>query len=191
MSRLRTINIPGHAYFVTTKVAGNKKVFIYHRCSRIILQALQFMEGQGKFALWGYVIMPDHIHLLLYPDEKLNISDIMRDFKKWTSRKVIDELKNHIKTAKTRSPDLVVPVYKKLFVDGAGQETSATRILAYFEHRAGTIHGQTYKVWQSRNWITNVYSDNFFEQKLNYIHDNPVRVGFVTNPADFPYSSAA
>ena len=57
---------------------------------------------------------------------------------------------------------------------------------------AGRTHSDNkdFKFWQSGNHPELVYSDKFFEQKLNYIHNNPVRAGWVEQPEDYLYSSA-
>jgi REP element-mobilizing transposase RayT len=44
--------------------------------------------------------------------------------------------------------------------------------------------------WQQHNQPIEIWSLNVFEQKLNYIHKNPVETGFVTDPIDWKYSSA-
>ena len=47
-----------------------------------------------------------------------------------------------------------------------------------------------YQFWQQHNQPIEIWSLKVFEQKLNYIHQNPVETGFVTDPIDWKYSSA-
>ena len=58
--------------------------------------------------------------------------------------------------------------------------------------RAGAKNSnvQQYQFWQQNNHPIEIWSLKVFEQKLNYIHHNPVISGFVTNPIDYKYSSA-
>ena len=49
---------------------------------------------------------------------------------------------------------------------------------------------KTYKVWKSGNHAIELYSEKFTWEKVNYIHQNPVRAGWVNNQEDWLYSSA-
>jgi hypothetical protein len=49
---------------------------------------------------------------------------------------------------------------------------------------------EKYQVWTHENHAELIYSNNFIDQMINYIHDNPVRAGIVENPEDYLYSSA-
>ncbi len=49
---------------------------------------------------------------------------------------------------------------------------------------------KSYKFWQVGNHAIEVFSENFIWDKINYIHNNPVRAGFVQNQWDWLYSSA-
>jgi len=111
--------------------------------------------------LLGYVIMPDHIHLLIWPIGKSTPADIMRDYKEFTSKRIIRQ---------------------------AEVEKIESWLVAF--RQAGTNTGRSEnKVWQDSYWDTNVYSELFLKQKLNYIHNNPVRAGLVSSPDESPYSS--
>lgn len=200
MSRLRTINIPGHAYFVTTKVAGNMQLFIDDVYCRIILRNLEYYRKEKSFDLIAYVIMSDHLHYIIWPHGQYTISDILRDFKKQTAKEIIEQLK----IDKRINRPLVYTIDRggrisnpSIRVGGIQNPASGGRILSH--KWARTILGrffvntkkQDFQVWQPNNWVKNIFSDEVLEQKLNYIHYNPVRVGFVGDPVDFPYSSAA
>lgn len=185
---LKTINIPGHAYFVTSKVYKNKNVFVYKKFCEIIIDTLKYVREQGKLKLLGYVIMPDHLHLIVWPQGEKYISDIMRDFKKYASRQII---KYMIKSEKRGSPDPRGFVWR----DQEIPPSRETKIIPYPTFSSlltvFTVNSkkQTFKVWQSRNWIENVYSEKFLCQKLNYIHNNPVRAKIVKEADGYQYSS--
>jgi REP element-mobilizing transposase RayT len=105
--------------------------------------------------------MPDHIHLLLFPQTEEVITDFMRDFKRFTSGRITRQ-------AKVESKKEWVKAFEQ-----AGSETERAE----------------YKVWQDSFWEQCIYTEKFLEQKLDYIHMNPVRGGLVENAADYPYSS--
>ena len=49
---------------------------------------------------------------------------------------------------------------------------------------------EKYQVWTHENHAENIYSNKFIDQKINYIHENPVRAGNVEYTGDYHYSSA-
>ena len=111
----------------------------------------------------GYVIMPNHIHLLTANVESTSLSDVMRDFKHYTSSQIAKEL-----------------------------ESSNNRLFLYIMKKAAAKEHkkQNYKVWQDDFHPEIIYSEKWFSQKLSYMHHNPVRKGYVIKPEEWKYSSA-
>jgi len=107
--------------------------------------------------------MPNHLHLMVCNDINTSLSDIMRDFKHFTSTKIAEMLiedNNH----------LYLHVCKK-----------ATE---------GRTRKQDYKIWQDEFHPIAITSEKWFLQKMEYIHNNPVLKGFVERPEYWKYSSA-
>lgn len=181
---LKTINIPGHAYFVTSKVVNNLPIFVFDKFCRIILANLDFYRVKFKTKILGYVIMLDHLHLVLWPQGKYTVSDYLRNFKEYSSKQIIETLKNNRKALAPR-PELV----NYLSRAGLGACPTRKEMLKLSSQAAKNMHGRKYKVWQSRNWVENVYSEKFLAQKVNYIHNNPVRAKMVKEVDDYLYSS--
>jgi len=154
-------HIEGHIYYVTTVVYGRLPIFTRPSFIIPLLDSLNFYRYQRSFKLLGYVIMPDHVHLLLWPFGQPTVSDIMRDYKKFTSRRIIQQ-------AEVEHADEWVVAFQQ-----AGQETGRS----------------VNKVWQDDYWDTNIYTERFLRQKLNYVHRNPVRAGLAEKLEDYPYSS--
>ena len=181
---LKTMNISGHAYFVTSKVINQLPIFVFDKFCQIIISNLDFYRNQFRTKILGYVIMPDHIHLILWPQVKYTVSDFLRNFKEYTAKEIIKTLK-YYREALAPRPELA------LYLTRAGLGTCPSRreILISFYKAAKNIERQTFKLWQSRNWIENIYSEKFLAQKLNYIHNNPVRAKMVKEAKDYPYSS--
>ena len=107
--------------------------------------------------------MSSHIHLLCRDDGDLMISEIMRDFKKFTAKKIVKTIKEY--------PESRREWLLKMFRD-------ACRHLN---------RKQTYKVWQNGYHAEKIYSQKFIKQKINYIHNNPVKERIVENPEDYLY----
>ena len=154
-------HIEGHVYYITTVVYDRLPLFTRPSFVIPLYDSLNFYRHKLDFKLLGYVIMPDHLHLVLWPFGSTTVSEIMRDYKKFTSIRIIRQ-------AEVEGRKEWLAAFEQ-----AGQETG----------RSGK------KVWQDSFWDTNIYSERFLRQKLNYIHRNPVRAGLVERPEDYAYSS--
>ena len=93
MVRPAHLKVKGHLYFITGKINNNIPVFKAEQNAQIVQDAIYFGRNKEWYKLYGFVIMPDHIHLLLLPTNK-NISEIMKSIKGYTARK-INSIKNH------------------------------------------------------------------------------------------------
>lgn len=116
--------------------------------------------------IYGYCIMPNHIHLI-FRSGSGDPSGLIRDFKGFTSRKMLKAIEEN------------------------PQESRKEWMLWMFE-RAGMKNSNVNRrqFWQQNNKPIEIWSLKVFEQKINYVHNNPVETGFVTNPIDLKYSSA-
>ncbi len=86
MPKLKRIILENYCYFVTTNIYKKKNVFKDNRIVQILIEDLEFYRKKYDFRLHAFVIMPDHLHLLITPSEKGDISKIMHDFKSHTSQ---------------------------------------------------------------------------------------------------------
>jgi putative transposase len=126
---------------------------------RMVLDSLRFLIGHRRLTIHGWVIMENHLHLVASSDD---LSKQIHDFKSFTARSIIDYLiANHV--------DGLLGQFK----------------LFKKEHK---IH-QDYQFWQEGSHPEMILNVNMLNEKLNYIHDNPVRRGYVEDPAHWRYSS--
>jgi putative transposase len=93
MSKLRRIILPDYCYFVTTVVKDRERILLNNKICSIVLEDLKFYRMQYEFRLHSYVIMPDHLHLLMSLSEEGNASQIMHDFKSHTAQEINNILK--------------------------------------------------------------------------------------------------
>ena len=93
MDKLKRFLLPNFCYFITIVVKDRKKLFLDEEICSIILKDLEFYRKKYDYLLHAYVIMPDHLHLLLSLKERGNISIIMRDFKSHTAQMINKLLK--------------------------------------------------------------------------------------------------
>ena len=138
-------------------------IFTCDNYSKTITDSLQYCRENKGLLVHAYVIMPTHVHLILSAGGPVSLSEIIRDFKKYTSRattRLLNADANH----------LFLWVFKR-----AAQKAS---------------EGSTHKVWTDDNHPETITSESFFRQKLDYLHDNPRRKGLVDSPDHWLYSSA-
>ncbi len=165
MSTGYRVNDQFATYFLTPTVVDWVDVFTRSEYRDIIVKSLDFCTREKSLVVYGYVVMTNHLHLLVRSKDG-SLSDTIRDFKKFTARRIIELIKN-------------------------GNENRREWMLHRFEWNAGlSVRSNEHKFWTHENRAEVVHSEDFFLQKLNYVHDNPVRSGWVARPEDFVYSSA-
>lgn len=116
--------------------------------------------------LYAYCFMPSHVHMI-FRSRDGHPMELLRDFKKHTAKQLIAAIKSN------------------------PQESRKEWLLKLME-QAGKESGNvsTYKFWQHHNHPKELYSDKVIKQKMDYIHDNPVLLGLVTDSVHYKYSSA-
>lgn len=152
---------PG-VYFCTISLLDWLPIFIESRYIDPLLDSLQFSRRNKALKLFALVIMPNHLHLIVACESGLE--PVMRDFKRFTSR----------------------TIHERLRADGR------TTILHWLENAtedARRARGDL-GLWQPGFHPVEIHSTAVFQQKLDYLHANPVRKGLVQHPDDWWYSSA-
>ena len=166
MSRKYKFGEKSGAYFISFAAVNWIDVFTRDAYFCTILESLDYCRKNKGMELYGYCIMPSHVHLI-FRSSLNDPSGLIRDFKGFTSRKML-----------------------KIIEDNP-QESRKEWMLWMFE-RAGKKNSNVKcrQFWQQNNRPIEIWSLKVFEQKLEYIHNNPVDPGFVTDPIDWKYSSA-
>jgi REP element-mobilizing transposase RayT len=149
-------------YFCTITILDWLPVLIEARYIDPIIDSLRFCRERKGLSVFAFVIMPHHLHLIASAGE--NLHAVMRDFKRFTSRQIRDRLKE----------DGRVTILD--WLEQAGQRARR------FREEAG--------LWQDGFHPQAVWTRGVLEQKLRYLHENPIRKGLVQTPADWWYSSA-
>lgn len=131
----------------------------------IIIDSLKFCQKEKGLVIYAYVIMTNHIHLIVRSDIG-KLSDTIRDFKSFTSKRIIETIKEYPESRR----DWILWMFKR----------AASKYKRNME----------YQVWTHDSHPEELESNKFIEQKLEYLHMNPVRAGIVQYPEDYLYSSA-
>ena len=73
---------------MTTNVCRRQKTFLNSQIADIVLSALFFLRDKGYYQLYSFVIMPEHLHLIILPQNKKTLSQIMHSLKSYTAKKI-------------------------------------------------------------------------------------------------------
>lgn len=149
-----------YPYFITSSIVGGLPLFMNPSITKIVLDALCYLQNENEAKLYGYVIMPNHLHVIA---EDGKLSGKLRAFKSYTGRAIIDYL------MRKNSKALLRELKSKKLVNHRDSE---------------------HQVWQEGLHPKQIFSAKIMKQKMQYIHFNPVNAGFVENPTHWRLSSA-
>lgn len=163
MKKYRLYPDQTNLYFCTNTIVEWQCVFKEEKYFEIVLDSLKYCQQYKGLILFAYVIMLNHMHMLISYADGEDLSAIMRDFKRHTSTQIAREL-----------------------------EHDNERLLLYVFREAAQRRRRTikYKIWHDDFHPIAIFSDKWFEEKMDYIHNNPVKKGLVMRPEDWKYSSA-
>ena len=156
-------------HFITITIVDWIDVFTRPVYAQFILDSLNYSQRNKGLILHAYVIMPSHIHLIVRTDAPTGLSSIIKDFKSFTARQIIDYL-----------------------IDAANTESRRLWMLHLMKFSAerNNSHGD-HQVWQQDNHPVLLYSPKAIRTNLNYIHNNPINSGIVDIAEHYRYSSAS
>ncbi len=154
------------AHYLTLQVIDWVDLFTRKRYRDIVVDSLNYCISNKGLIVYSYVIMSNHVHLLVQA-ENANLSNVLRDLKKYTSSQLLFSIQNETESRR----EWVL----QRFSDAASKH-------ARNEH---------FQLWTHENHAEEVFSNQFTLQKVRYIHDNPLRAGIVKSPEEYLYSSAA
>jgi REP element-mobilizing transposase RayT len=166
MSRKYKVYDNDKAYFITITVIEWIDLFTRMNHKNTIVEALKYCQKNKGLEIYAWVLMSNHLHMLCRGTPDHHLADVMRDFKKFTSRQIIKQIKEESESRR----EWLLEIF--------------SRACAHLSRK------QEYKVWQNGYHAIEISSNKFIYQKLNYIHQNPVDAGIVSKPEEYLYSSA-
>lgn len=160
MSSRYKFHNPECIYFTTFAVKGWIDIFTRVEYKNILVENLKYCQQNKGLEIFAWCIMTNHIHLIIRAKEGFLLQDILRDYKKFTSKVLVKAIEENI------------------------EESRKDMLLKQF------ITPQGIRFWQKDNKPIELWSNAVITQKLNYIHQNPVKGGIVYRAEDYIYSSA-
>jgi putative transposase len=147
-------------HFLTCTVVAWLPVFTRPETVQIVLDSWRFLQAEGRLVLYGFVVLDNHLHWIASADD---LSKEVGDFKSFTARRILDYLQEQ-------------------------QASTLLGLLGMFKRRHKA--GQSYQLWQEGSHPQLIQDDDMMRQKLEYIHNNPAKRGYVDDPTHWRYSSA-
>jgi putative transposase len=159
--RRRTYNEPGHAHELTCSCYRGFPFLQAERTCLWLAESINNARQEIDFALWAFVFMPEHIHLIVYPRNPVHsMADILKAIKEPVGRKAVGHIKLH-----------------------------ASHWLPRITRRRGNRLERLF--WQSGGGFDrNITQAKTLLAMIDYIHMNPVRRGLVKRASDWRWSSA-
>lgn len=161
MGRSRySITEPDKPHFLTCTLMEWLALFIRPFIVDHLLDCWRYQQTHHSLQLYGYVILENHLHFVAQAPD---LSKCLSQFKSFTARQIINDLQRK----------------------GAHRALQRLR----FSKRAHK-QDRLYQLWQEGSHAEMIYSESVMRQKLEYIHNNPVKRGYVDLPEHWRYSSA-
>ena len=167
MSRKYKFHNPEGIYFISFATVEWVDVFTKREYKDILIENLEYCQKEKDLYLYAWCIMSNHVHLIAKARDGFLLQDILRDFKKFTSKKMIEAIANNQQESRR--------IWLLELFKTAGEQNS---------------NNTNYQFWRQDNKPIEVYSSAVIDQKLDYLHDNPVVEGIVDSPEQYLYSSA-
>lgn len=166
MSELRKTYSCG-LFYLTFTVVGWADVFTRRLYIEELIKSIKYCQLNKGLEIYAYVIMTNHLHLIAKRKDGL-LSDLIRDFKSFTAKQLL-----------------------KLILENPQESRKEWLEMIFRFHGKSTKQNEIYAFWQKTSHPIDLWSSSVIDQKVDYIHNNPVRAGFVTEPHEWLLSSAS
>ncbi len=153
-------------HFVTFSIVGWIDVFSREQYKELFLQSLQYCIEQKGLLLHAWVIMTNHVHLIISSDTA-KLEHIIRDLKKFTSKQLIKAIQENTKESRK---EWMLNIFSF-----AGKNNN---------------NNKDFQFWRQDYHPIELNTNIIIKQRLDYLHENPVRSGLVWEPQQYKYSSA-
>jgi REP element-mobilizing transposase RayT len=168
MSRNYKFYNPEGVYFISFSVVDWLDVFIRNEYKNILIDSLHYCQREKGMEIFAWCIMTSHIHLIFRSSGQQKPELLVGDFKRFTSKAIVKAI---IENPKESRREFLLEKFRK-----AGMSSS-------------NVH--QYQFWQHDNHPVELWSNQVIDEKIEYIHHNPVEAGLVFRSEEYMYSSAA
>jgi putative transposase len=170
MSRKYKFHDKDAVYFVSFSVVNWIDVFTRNEYRQILVDSIKHCMEHKGLAVHAWVIMSNHVHLLISLKDNSNnaLSNVMRDLKKFTATHLIKAIRENERESRK---DWMMQMFGQ-----AGAYNS---------------NNTNFQFWRQDNHPIQMKNSAQCHHTIDYIHENPVKAGWVNYATNFPWSSAA
>jgi putative transposase len=166
MSHAYKFHKPEGLYFISFATVAWVDVFTRREYKDIVVDSLRFCQQEKGLLLFAWVIMSNHVHLIAAAQEGHRMQDIMRDLKKYTSKQIVKGIREH-----------------------PGESRREWMLRIFREAGAANSNNTEYQFWQQHNKPIELSNNGMIERYSAYLHENPVKAGYVELAEDYVYCS--
>jgi putative transposase len=175
MGSWRNLYTDSFSYFFTSSVVRSLPVLEPDEVKGELTELLSFYRKEYTVSVQGYVIMPDHLHVILNSEKGDSVKSFMQHFLKNSSKRIVSFLESITSGPSTNE---------------VGNPFSREEAESFLNVFAACANGRAkHAVWKEKSRGIPIYSDRVLKTKLDYIHRNPLRKGLVRNLEDYVHSS--
>ncbi|TNE30286.1 MAG: transposase [Bacteroidetes bacterium] len=167
MSRNYNFLNPDGIYFVSFSTVDWVDVFTRRVYCDLFLESMEYCRVNKGLTIYAWCIMTNHVHLIFSAESGRKPGDLIGDLKRFTSRALINAIETNPQESRS---EWMLSIFRK-----AGKTRSNLKNFQFWQH-------DNHPIEISRNYEIN--------QKVDYIHMNPVKSGIVALPEHYLYSSA-
>ena len=167
MSRNYKFHNPEGLYFVSFAVVHWLDVFTRNEYKDVLLDSLRYCQREKGMEIIAWCVMTNHIHLVFRIVDGGKPEQVLGDFKRFTSKKLVKMIKENPRESRK---EYLLEQFKK-----AGNTSSNVN---------------EYQFWRHDNKPLELWSNKVIQEKITYIHQNPVEAGLVFHAEDYVYGSA-
>nr|WP_319400176.1 transposase [uncultured Carboxylicivirga sp.] len=167
MSRNYKFHNAEGTYFVSFAVVEWLDVFTRNEYKNIVIESLRYCIKEKGMELFAWCIMSNHVHLIFRSIGSQKPEQLLGDFKRFTSKAIVKAIKDNPRESRK---DWLLEQFKRAAIKSSNVNQ--------------------YQFWRHDNKPIELWSNKVIDEKLNYIHNNPVEEGLVIKAEDYMYSSA-
>ena len=158
---------PDGVYFVSFAVVEWIDGFTTNEYKNILIESLRYCQRKKGMEIFAWCIMTNHIHLVFRSIGDRKPELLLGDFKRYTSKAVVSAIK-----------------------DNPGESRKEWLLEKFMQAGRKSSNVDKFQFWRHNNKPIELWSNKVIDEKINYIHNNPVEKGLVYYPEDYVYSSA-
>lgn len=153
-------------HFLTLTVVQWVDVFTRSMYSDIVVESLRHCQKEKGLKIYAWCLMSNHLHLVCSASGTVSLSDILRDFKKFTSKAIVKAIENNNRESRK---NWMLWIFRK-----TGEQNNRNKNHQFWQQDNHPIQCDTYEILKTR---------------ITYTNENPVKAGLVRFAGDYIYSS--